>query len=323
MANYRQFTLTNEARTESFDLNDFNGFLATSPTGLGVYRTSEYIVIGNQRVQTNNRQTFQKITINIIILGSRSTWESKYATLRNFISRNLKGGFRLYYTPQETTRYIKCDIVMADKTEKDRANLPIKLEIQPLSLWLDDVQVESVRKEITGENLFEFKPNDNLTDKYGRHFYSASFEQVEDLTDDYGRDVYAISFGSIASQITILNNTGTETTPLLIRIYGRAINPFITLKRAGSSLVEQQVSFSGLTIESGYYLEINSEATDTHIELVNIATGERFDRESFADIDSNIYMELPMGKWEIEITEESGENECYAQIFFANQNYGG
>lgn len=322
MANYRQFTLTNEARTESVVLNDFNGFLATSPTGLGVYRTSEYIVVGNQRIQTNNRQTFQKITINVMILGERSTWETKYATLRNFISRNLKGGFRLYYTPQETTRYIKCDITMADKTEKDRANLPIKLEIQPLSLWLDDVQVESVRKEITGENLFEFKLNDNLTDDYDRDWYSAKFEEIEELTIE-GRDVYAISFGSIASQSTILNNTGAETTPLLIRIFGRAINPFITLKRAESDLAEQQVSFSGLTIESGYYLEINSEATDTHIELVNIATGERFDRESFADIDSNIYMELPMGKWEIEITEESGENECYAQIFFANQNYGG
>lgn len=322
MASYRQFTITNEARTESIVLNDFNGFLATSPTGLGIYRQSEYIVVGNQRIQTNNRQTFQKITINVMILGGRSTWESKYVTLRDFISRNLKGGFRLYYTPQETTRYIKCDITMADKTEKDRANLPIKLEIQPLSLWLDDVQAESVRKEIAGENLFEFKLNDNLTDDYDRDWYSAKFEEIEDLTIE-GRDVYAISFGSIASQTTILNNTGTETTPLLIRIFGRAINPFITLKRAGSGLVEQQVSFSGLTIESGYYLEINSEATDTHIELVNIATGERFDRESFADIDSNIYMELPTGKWVIEITEESGENECYAQIFFANQNYGG
>lgn len=323
MANYRQFTITNEARTESVVLNDFNGFLATSPTGLGIYRTSEYITIGNQRAKTNNRQLFQKITLNVMILGERSTWETKYANLRDFISRNLKNGFRLYYTPQEQTRYIKCDILIADKTEKDRANLPIKLEIQPLSLWLDDVQVESVRKEITGENLFEFNENEDLTDDYDRPWYSANFEQIEDLTDDYTRDIYAISFGSIASQSAVLNNTGTENTPLVIRIYGRAINPYITLRKYGKDLVEQTVSFNGLTIESGYYLEISSEPTDTHIELVDMETGERFDRESYADIDSNIYMELPTGMWNIEVTEESGEEECYTQIFFANQNYGG
>lgn len=321
MANYRQFTITNEARTESIALNDFNGFLATTPTGLGIYRESEYINIGNQRVATNNMQEFRKITLNVTILGERLTWEQKYANLRDFISRNLKNGFRLYYTPQDQTRYIKCDILIADKGEKDRGNLPIKLEIQPLTLWLDDVQVESVRKEVEGENLFEFKLNENLTDDYGRPWYSANFEPMNYVIED--RDVYAISFGSIASQLTTLNNTGTETTPLLIRIYGRAINPYITLRRYGSDLVEQSISFSGLTIESGYYLEVNSDPTDTHIELVDMATGERFDRASFADIDTNIYIQLPTGKWTIEITEESGEEECYAQIFFANQNYGG
>ena len=32
---------------------------------MGIYRTSEYITIGNQRAKTNNRQSFQKITLNV------------------------------------------------------------------------------------------------------------------------------------------------------------------------------------------------------------------------------------------------------------------
>ena len=320
MVNYRQFTITNEDRTESLQLNDFNGYLATSPTGLGIYRQNEYIVIGNQRVKTTNRQSFQKITLNVLILGERSSFETKYNTLRDFISRNLKKGFRLYYTP-EFTRYIKCDITMADKTEKSLGNLPIKLEIQPLSLWLDDVQVETVRKEIEGENMFEFKLNEDLTDDYGRPWYSANFED-NDLTVD-GRDMYAISFGAIASQVTTLNNSGTETTPVVIRIFGKAVNPYITLKAYGSDEIAQSVAFRSLTIENGYYLEISSNPTDTHIELVNITTGERFDRSNSADIDTNMYIELPTGRWSIEVTEESTEQESYSQIFFANQNYGG
>ena len=322
MANYRKFTITNESRTESIELNDFYGYLATSPTGLGIYRENEYITVGNQRLTTNNRQAFQKITMTISILGERKNWEQKYAQLRDFIGRNLKQGFRLYYTPHEVTRYIKCDILMADKTEKDTGNLPIKLEIQPLSLWLDDVQVETVKKEVADENMFEFKANEDLTDEYGRPWYSANFEYIEDFQID-GYNVYGISFGAITSQITKLNNTGTENTPLVIQVFGRAINPYITLTNAKNNETYQSVSFSNLTIPTGYYLEISSDTADTHIELVNMQTQERFDAEEYADIDSNMYIELPTGEWNIEVTEESGEDESYTKIFFANQNYGG
>lgn len=315
MVNFRQVKITNEAQTESIELNDLDGYLMTSPTGFGIYRTSEYITVGNQRVQTNNRATFQKITMNVLILGERSSWEIKYANLRDFISRNLKKGFRLYYTPHEETRYIKCDINIVDKTEKDYANLPIKLEIQPLTLWLTDDKKDSVQQSFTSENSFTFNQN-------AYNEYSATFDLVNDYTIG-GETVYAISFIGNSSTVATVINNGMETSPLKIRLYGLAVNPRITLSKYGNGSVLQEVVFRDLTIQDGYYLEIDSEPTNTHIELVNISTGERFDRESWADIESNMYLILPVGKYNISVEDESGTNKCYAEIFYSNQYYGG
>lgn len=411
MVSFRHLTITNEAQTERIDLNDFDGYLMTSPTGFGIYRTSEYITIGNQRVQTNNRQTFQKITFTVTILGERNDWEVKYANLRDFISRNIKSGFRLYYTPHEDTRYIKCDINIVDKTEKDRANLPIKFEVQPLTLWLTDEQKDSVQQYSDSENIFAFNSEeleagaqtgskvidaDNIESKFisgentpyveslpsetrngykcnlknadgfvvsttynadlepstpqtitvtrsndrddftkyetidndwtdvGTQYY-ADFELVEDLYDemDPPRPVYAISFGAGSLQVATLVNSGTETTPLKIKVYGEAINPYITLKRYGRNNVVQSVKFNNLTIPDGYYLEIDADPVSTHIELVNNETGERFDRSDYADIETNMYLTLPVGRYNLEVTDESGTNKCYAEVFYANQYYGG
>lgn len=314
MVEFRHITITNEENTERIDLNDFDGYLMTSPTGFGIYRTSEYITIGNQRVKTNNKNNFQKITFNVLILGDRNELENKYTKLRDFISRNLRKGFRLYYTPFDETRYIKCDINIVDKTEKDRANLPVKMEIQPLTLWLIDDRKVSIRQSGSeDDNLFIFAEDDD---------YSAVFRFRQGRTDEYNRAIYSISFISNVLQSATLNNVGMEDVPLKIRIYGKAVNPFITLRKYGGAVV-QSVKFNDLTINSGYYLEINGDATDTYIELVNISTGERLDRESYADIETNIYLTLPVGKYSIEITEESQEQEGYTEVYYSNQYYGG
>ena len=319
MADFRHITLTSEDLTESVDLNDFNGYLATSPTGFGIYRTNEFVTIGNQRIQSDNRNTFQKITLNVLILGERKTWEQKYAYLRDFISRHLNTGFRLYYTPQNDTRYIKCGINIVDKTEKDRGNLPIKLEIQPLSMWLTDNTKETIKKAVSG-NLFQF--NEHTYDE--ETYYSATFDLLDDVVDDYGRDYYAIGLGYSAPQVVTLNNAGNEETPLVIKLYGKATNPYITLKRRGTGTVSQYIKFNNLTVNNGYYLEINSDPLNTHIELVNNITGEKFDRESYADIESNMYITLPVGEWDIEFsTEDVTETGAYAVVFFANRYYGG
>lgn len=314
MVNFRQVTITNEAQTERIELNDFDGYIMTSPTGFGVYRTSEYITVGNQRITSTNKPTFQKITFNVLIMGERASWEQKYAVLRDFISRNIHKGFRLYYTPENETRYIKCDINIVDKTEKDRANLPVKLEIQPLSLWLADVQKDTISQTTPTGNMFAFKPNN-----YNE--YSAVFAEVQDLEDEYDRQVYAICFKSTASQVVVLNNAGVETTPMRIRIYGRVVNPIVYLKKYGSGQVVQYIKFNDLTINEGYYLEINSDPANTYIELVNETTNERFDYEDYADIESNMYIVLPQGNFVLSLSDEAETGR--AEVLFANQYYGG
>lgn len=313
MVSFRQVTITNEAQTERIELNDFDGYIMTSPTGFGVYRTSEYITVGNQRITSTNKPTFQKITFNVLIMGERSSWEQKYAVLRDFISRNIYKGFRLYYTPENETRYIKCDINILDKTEKDRANLPVKLEIQPLSLWLTDVQKDTAQQTASGGG-FKFVAND-----YDE--YSAKFGAISQVEDEYGRQWYAIMFRGSGSQVAVLNNAGAETTPMKIRIYGRAVNPIVFLKKYGSGQVVQFIKFNDLTIPEGYYLEINSDPTDTYIELVNQTTGERFDRESYADIESNMYIVLPQGQFILSLTDDAETG--HAEAYFSNQYYGG
>lgn len=314
MVSFRQVTITNEAQTERIELNDFDGYLMTAPTGFGVYRTSEYITVGNQRITTNNRPTFQKITFNVLILGERADWEKKYANLRNFISRNISKGFRLYYTPDEETRYIKCDINILDKTEKDRGNLPVKLEIQPLSLWLRDVNKQTITTGQQGDSIFSFAEN-----SYDE--YSACFNLVEDVEDEFERQVYAINFVSISQDYVVLNNTGVEDTPLVIRIYGEAVNPFLRLSKQTTGEMVQYIAFNNLTIPEGFYLEISSEPMNTHIELVNTETGERYDKEDYADIESNIYMTLPTGVYVLTIDDDVENN--VTDVFFSNQYYGG
>jgi len=330
MADFRKFRLTDVNNLQGIDLNDFNGYLATSPTGLGIYRVAEYITVGNQRIQTNNTSAFQKITLMVQILGERHTWEQKYATLRDFISVNIKKGFRLYYTTEVGTRYVKCDINIVDKTEKDYANLPIKLEIQPKSLWLADVQATSVQQTISSGNLFEF--SEQATDEYYAKF--ALIDGVENDTphpypqtqadwEDAEYPYYATMFGTGALQYADLVNLGGENTPLLIRLFGRAVNPFIKLKDKVTGEIVQSVKFNNLIVQAGYYLEINSSADDTHIHLVNQQTGEHFDRENFADLTTNVYLYLPQGRYTIEVSDESETNTCYARVDFANQYYGG
>jgi len=316
MADFRKFRLTDADNTASIDLNDFNGYLATSPTGLGIYRVGEYITVGNQQIGTNNRSAFQKITLVVQILGERHTWEQKYSILRDFISLHLKRGFRLYYTTEVGTRYVKCDINMVDKTEKDYANLPIKLEIQPKSLWLADVQATSVQQTIASGNLFEFSEKE--TDEY-----YAQFSLMQDVEDEYENDWYATIFGSGALQYADLVNVGGEDTPLLIKLFGRAVNPLIKLMDKTTGEVRQSVKFNDLTVPEGFYLEINSSADDTHIHLVNQQTGEHFDREAWADLTTNVYLYLPQGRYTIEVSDESETNTCYARVEFANQYYGG
>lgn len=302
MEPFRYVKITDVDNTTSIELNDFDGYLMTSPSGFGIYRTAEYVTIGNQRVMVANSNSFNKITFNIDIFGTRTEQEQKYAELRDFISNNIDNGFRLYYRPLDNTRYVECDILIVGKTEKALGYLPISLEIQPKTLWLQDVQKTSVAVS-TDSNVNQF-------------ILPASF-----LENANG--YYTIAFGRSDVSVALLENAGIDTTPMVIRIYGHAVNPLLTLIEYGKSEAVQVVGFNDLEIPAGYYLEINSNPKNAYVHLVEEKTGYRIDRESFVNLETNVYMRLPKGKWNLLVEEESQEGKCFIEVFFSNQYYGG
>lgn len=326
MVNFRHVRITNRTNTDAIDLNDFDGYLMTAPKGFGIYRVSEYLNVGNQRFNVSNKPAFNKISMTIQIMSKKSEQEAKYAYLRDFISRYIREGFRLYYKPEETERYIECDINVVDKTEKDLATLPIGLEITPLSLWKEDDKKISTQQVSGVQNPFEFSTLLNYTiDEEGtqKEFGVAQFNEVQGVTDEYGRPYYAIEFGDNLGSDALLINKGSEEVSTIIRVYGPVLNPFIRLYKKGQSNVSQYISFTDLFIQDGNYLEINSSVGNSYIEEVNSLNGLRVNREDFVNLESNMFIRLPVGNWIISISDDGGVNKCFAEIFYSNEYYGG
>ena len=147
---FRKVKITNNIGTESIELNDFDGYLMTSPTGLGIYLNNDYLVLANRRIRTDQKNAFNDIKFNIEIYGdTRDDVEAKYIQLRNFISKNRVNGFKFYYIASGTrfskyNKYINCDIKILDKTEKSGINyMSVPLTLEPRSLWKTDEQKSS------------------------------------------------------------------------------------------------------------------------------------------------------------------------------------
>lgn len=313
----RQIWLTDKDNQERFDFSAFGSFIFTSPTSLGIYREKGFLVVGNQRIETSDLPTFQSITGTILIKGKYSELEQKYAQFRDFISKHIKNGFRLYVKTQENVgaRYVNCSIESIDKTEKTTANtMSVPITILPKSLWLGDVEGASIQKVVSAVGTFKFEQQDNGT-------YGVRFKQRE-YVDEYGKTYYSATLGGGNFSEAYLYNGGEETTPLIIRIYGQATNPFIALKDYESGQVVQSVKFEDLIVPDGYYLEINSNPEDSYIELVNETTGERYDVEDYASHNTTVFMKLPVGNYILETSDDVADNMVSTRVFFANQYKG-
>ena len=160
---FRKVKITNNIGTESIELNDFDGYLMTSPTGLGIYLNNDYLVLANRRIRTEQKNAFNDIKFNIEIYGdTRDDVEAKYIQLRNFISKNRVNGFKFYYIASGTrfskyNKYINCDIKILDKTEKSGINyMSVPLTLEPRSLWKTDEQKSSTVQTLGNSNIFKF-----------------------------------------------------------------------------------------------------------------------------------------------------------------------
>lgn len=308
----RKIWLTNNDNSAKFEFTDFGDFIFSNPTSLGIYRQKEFLIVNNQRIETNDVPSFKSVTGTIIIKAPNKDLESKYALLRDFVSKYNDEGFRLYVKTEESKpeRYIRCAIESVDKSEKSTANtMLIPISILPKSLWLGDVSGTSVAQKVAVRGMFRFINN------------KATFIK-RDFEDEFGNDYYSMAFSTSAISRAFVFNGGEEITPLLIRVYGVAVNPHIKLKDYVTGEVLQDIKFKNLTIPQGSYLEVNSSAESAYVELVNSDTGERIDVEDFADQDSTIFMNLPLGSYIIEASDEVEANIVATRVFFTNQYKG-
>ena len=164
MANYRQIRITDADNTANIALNDFDGYLATFPTGLGIYMTNSYLNVGSKRIKTNQENSYKEITMIVDIYATkREDIEKKYNALRNFLVRYRDKGFRLYYSASdEQERYILCDIRTADKSEKSKSrfmSLPLIIDVR--SYWKTDIQSSSTAQDEQTGNLFQFAEDED------------------------------------------------------------------------------------------------------------------------------------------------------------------
>lgn len=313
----RKIWLTNHDNSDIFNFENFGNYTFMAPTSLGIYREKSFIQVNSQQVTTYDNPRFERINGTILIKGANKELETLYARLRDFISKYNAGGFRLYVQAENglTARYINCEIESLDKTEKTSANtMSVPITLIPKSLWLGDVSGASVVQKEYSTGMFRFSQRANGT-------YSARFEARE-LTTEYGNKMYSVTFGMGEISQTKLFNSGEETSPLIIRVYGETVNPFIKLKDKNTGEILQSVKFNNLTVANGTYLEINSMPESAYIEVVNIESGERIDVENYADEETTIFMTIPVGSYVIEATDDVPTNIVQTRVYFTNQYKG-
>lgn len=282
---YLKITSAENPDNDYIELNDFNGFLCTSFTTLGISRQYETLAVGNRQFSVDNKPKFKDYSLTVHILTKYSLYEAKYNELITFLDRYKKDGFRLYYNPyngnssDNRTRYILCDIKTTTKTEKMQ---PITLTVSQNSLWIGKLKYNNlVSEEQTIDNIFEFKKDeiDNI--------YCASFKKDVYEKDDY----YCINFVENYFENSIIVNECYNEIPLQIYINGYCDTPHLVLKDENNvDIKEIQID---VIIPKGYYVYINSHINENGVWLVNSETGIK------TDISDKVYNEKGSPYWYI------------------------
>lgn len=294
--------------TDYIELNDLNGFFCTSFRSIGIKRQFEFLTINNRRFSVDNKIEFKDYSLTIEILSKYSEYENKHRDFISFLDRNKKSGFRLYYRPYDgmQERYIMCDIKSSEKTEKRQ---PILITLSQNSLWLGDKRsVMTSQTEQQEGNLFAFtqrtvvNDNESVNDDY----YSVSFELDESIED------YCVVFYNGAKAIAEISNNCYNEIPLNIKIYGKCINPKVSLFRKNelSPIKELKIKAS---VDSEHYIEINANILENGVWLVN-NNGNKIDySELIYNEYGSPYFYIDNGEYFVTV-EDEGQNVCIAEF---------
>jgi hypothetical protein len=312
----RKFKIKGLTNNITLDLNDFNKFLLTNPSGLGVALTNEYIRILNKRINVKQNKDYVPITATIEVSGeTRSDWEWNYAELRNFIVANAKDGFALYYSPIENReRYIICDVKLLSKTEKSSYGILVPVEFEIRSNWLEDRQI-SVEVEADNELGLGFYKEEVTDGENAETYYSYGFKY-----DLIGNEVwYDYRFVKGIRGEAELINLGDSETPLLITITSPCVNPLIQI--LDSNNVPVLSSRVNVSVNEGEKLIINSDPENLDVYIVT-ALNEKYHCVDKLDLSHDGFIQLPVGDYTLRITDDI-ENSIDGYINFSLQYLGG
>lgn len=303
---YLKLASAKNPATDFIELNDFNGFLCTSFQSLGISRKLEFLAIKSRQFTVKNDVEFKKYSLVIEILSNYSQYEVKYRELTNFLDRNKKVGFRLYYRPYDNmdTRYCLCDIVNLVKVEKRQ---PVTLLLSQGSLWFGEQKISKTAKNADSEgNIFGFFDD-------GNGYYSAGFYKDEKISNYYCVEF----FGNVTTEASIINNSYNEI-PLNIRIKGACVNPVVSLFRKGENTPFRQLEISS-NIDEGYYVEIISHIGENGVWLVNGTTGERIPYNEFVNNEyGSPYFYVDNGEYVLKVTDDAN-NTCETEILYQEE----
>ena len=315
----RQFKIRGLTNGVTLDLNDFNKFLLTNPSGLGVALTNEYIRILNKRINVKSEKDYVPITATIEVSGeTRSDWEWNYAELRDFITANAKDGFALYYSAIENReRYIVCDVKLLSKTEKSSYGILVPVEFEIRSNWLEDRQmrVDVDADEEKGLGFYEEIVSADETNTTTETYYDYGF-----LFNTIGDEIeYNYKFTKGVKGEAELDNTGDSETPLLITITSPCLNPLIQILDANEVPVKS--CRINVEVEEGQQLVINSDPENLDIYILT-ALNEKVPQIDKLDLSTDGFMQLPVGKYTLRVTD-SNESSIGGEVNFSLQYLGG
>lgn len=302
---YLKLASAKKPNTDFIELNDLEGFLCTSFQPIGISRRLEFLQIKNRQFEVGNNLNFKKYTLIIEILTKYSEYEAKHREFISFLDRNKKDGFRLYFRPYEgmDLRYCLCSIESSQRTEKMQ---PITLTLVQNSLWFGQENKSTTAHFVEEEsNLFAFIDDNG--------YYSTSFSLDEQIPN-----YYCVAFYSnIETQASIINK-GYNEVPLIIRIYGRCVNPTVSLFKKNENNPIRQLQVFAI-VDNDYYVEVNANIEGNGVWYVNNQTKEKVSFDGLLNNElGSPYFYIDNGEYYIKVMDDAN-NTCICDVFWQEE----
>lgn len=309
---YLKITSAENPDNDYIELNDFNGYLCTSFTTLGISRKHETLEVGNRQFSVSNKPKFKDYNLTVYILTNYSDYEQYYHEFIDFFDRNKLCGFRLYYNPYNSdvndsrTRYILCDIETIAKTEKRE---PITLTVKQNSLWLKAQEILNTNSIRQQNNVLEFAYDKNIND------YCMTFKDANISTSiGYYCVEYYLKDESVANFTIHCYNE----IPLNLKISAPCHNPIIQLYKQDTNELLKTIQIYCDITEGD--IEINSQINENGIWFIHGEYKDDF-AENLDYSNGSPYWHLGHGDYYIKVSNGGDTSQNIVCKISYNEEY--